>query len=447
MTLSGGSSSGSGGGIENFGTLTIKNSTISGNTTAGGGGGVNNYIGTVAITNSTISDNTANSSGGGVANYHGTVAITNSTISDNTANSSGGGVYNAFGYNGYFGGGGRVTITNSTISGNRANQGGGILNGDSPLSAALTLNDSLVAGNQAGFGPEINNESIGTVAANNFNLFGVNGNAGVTGFKPGRNDIVPAAGVQLADIVGPLGNNGGPTQTHALVAGSPAIDAANPIRCRDNSGAFLLTDQRGFVRHFDGNNDGKLRCDIGAVEFGAETVAPPLVFAAPRLPDAEVGVPYTSPPLVSGGVPPYSLHLVTGAFPPGLTDDPVNGTIIGTPTSFRSQNLRVQITDQDGTSATGSFSIRVLRALGITTRVLNAGIHGRAYRAILRAVGGKTPYNWSLFSGSLPQGLSLNSSTGLISGVPTEIGIFDLVFEVSDSLGGVIATPLTLTIK
>ena len=72
--------------------------------------------------------------------------------------------------------------------------------------------------------------------------------------------------VSLAQILGPLKNNGGPTQTHALVAGSPAIDAGNPGGCRDNSGALLQTDQRGFPRNVDGNSDGTARCDIGAVE-------------------------------------------------------------------------------------------------------------------------------------------------------------------------------------
>jgi hypothetical protein len=281
VTLSGGSSFGgllnrgtasiknsiisgnSGGGVStNNGILTIKNSTISGNTTPGGGGGVNNYIGGVAITNSTISDNTANSSGGGVANYHGNVAITNSTISDNTANSSGGGVYNAWGYNGYYGGGGSVTITNSTISGNRANRGGGIFN---TQSAALTLNNSLIFGNQAPVAPEIENRGI--VTATNFNLFGALNHAGDSGFVPGPTDIVLEPNVSVAQILGPLKNNGGPTQTHALVAGSPAIDAGNPNGCQDNSGALLQTDQRGFPRNVDGNSDGTARCDIGAVEF------------------------------------------------------------------------------------------------------------------------------------------------------------------------------------
>ena len=167
--------------------------------------------------------------------------------------------------------GGRVTIANSTISGNIANTGGGLSNAHSdygycglvtPCSpGTLTLSNSLIAGNQAAVAPEIANNSV--VNANNFNLFGANGNAGVTGFTPGPTDIVP--NVSLAQILGPLKNNGGPTQTHALVAGSPAIDAGDPGGCRDNSGALLQTDQRGFPRNVDGNGDGTARCDIGAV--------------------------------------------------------------------------------------------------------------------------------------------------------------------------------------
>ena len=75
--------------------------------------------------------------------------------------------------------------------------------------------------------------------------------------------------VPLANILGPLQNNGGPTQTHALVAGSPAIDAGNPNGCRDNAGVLLHTDQRGFLRPADGNNDGTSGCDIGAYEASA----------------------------------------------------------------------------------------------------------------------------------------------------------------------------------
>ena len=115
----------------------------------------------------------------------------------------------------------------------------------------LTLNRSLISGNNAPTGPEI--DSHGSVTADDLNLFGNNGNAGVTGFTPGASDIVPS--VKLSKIIGPLKKNGGPTKTHALVKGSPAIDAIP-----SSDPACTGTDQRGKPRpHGPG-------CDIGAFE-------------------------------------------------------------------------------------------------------------------------------------------------------------------------------------
>jgi hypothetical protein len=456
VTLSGGSSSGSGGGISNAGGLTVENSTISGNTANDGGGIYNSGAlgigsGFLSINNSTISGNTAND-GGGIYNSgalgigSGFLSINNSTISGNTAN-NGGGIFNFSSQ--YLAG--WVTITNSTISGNSANRAGGLFNSsacDFYCGGYLNLYNSLIAGNQSPLAPELENfAAVRNVLANNFNLFGTDGNAGVTGFTPGPTDIVPALGFSTAQILGPLKNNGGPTHTHGLLAGSPAIDAGNPRGCRNDSGELLLTDQRGYLRRFDGNDDGKLNCDIGAVEFGAETVSPSLILAAPRFPDAEAGVFFTSPPLVTKGVPPYSVELTAGVFPPGLNYDPIINAISGTPSSFGLKSFRLRITDHAGTSKTATFSVRILRAVGITTKTLPAAFNGRSYRARLVALGGKAPFSWSLLSGNMPQGLSLSGSTGVISGIPTVSGTFDLSFQVTDPMGGIANTTLILNIK
>jgi hypothetical protein len=133
---------------------------------------------------------------------------------------------------------------------------------------ALTLARTLVSGNTAPTGPEISNHiSFGVVIADNHNLFGFDGNAGVVGFSPGPIDVVPPAGILLSDILDPtLANNGGPTLTHALVPGGPAIDAGDPLYL-DSTGEPLLTDQRSRPRPVDGNSDGSTTCDIGAFEF------------------------------------------------------------------------------------------------------------------------------------------------------------------------------------
>jgi hypothetical protein len=224
-----------------------------------------NSTGDLTLQETTVSggEMPAGRSGGGVANYGGTLTIRHSTISGNVA-SFGGGMANF---------GGTLTVANSTISGNYASSGGGVANfrvyGYGGV-ATLTLDRTLISGNYAsdrGGGPEIYNGTDDTVVAHTYNLFGVDGTAGVAGFSPGASDIVPPAGVRLRDILEPtLADNGGPTKTHALVPGSPAIDAAGPV-CLDANGNPLTTDQRRRPRPVDGDGDEIAACDIGAFEF------------------------------------------------------------------------------------------------------------------------------------------------------------------------------------
>jgi hypothetical protein len=286
---------GLGGGLFNSGTLTLIRSKVTGNGTGSDGtsessthgGGVLN-TGILALTDSTVSNNGAggyySASGGGIYTT-GTATIVNSTVSGNIVD---GAVFIA-GPTSYGGGvdnGGALTVINSTISGNGAyghrgvgggisnrgtlvltqstvsdNLGGGVQNGVSLYSTGhtLTLDRTLVSGNTA---TEVINLDGNTVVANAFNLFGLNGTAGVSGFSPGPRDIVPAG--PLGDILAPLSDNGGPTETHALVAGSPAVDAVT----RGCPPPF--TDQRGLGRPADGDGDGAAACDVGAFELAAQ---------------------------------------------------------------------------------------------------------------------------------------------------------------------------------
>jgi len=134
-----------------------------------------------------------------------------------------------------------MTLSNSTVSGNSAAGTGGAGGGGISNVGTLTLINSTVNGNNAG--------------TNGGGIFNIG--------------TLTLTSSTVSPQLGPLQNNGGPTQTHALLAGSPAIDAGNPNGCRDQSGALLLKDQRGFRRTVDGDRDGTARCDIGAVEFGS----------------------------------------------------------------------------------------------------------------------------------------------------------------------------------
>ena len=226
---------GNGGGIfiYNGGTLTVSNSTISGNTTGGGGSGDQGggiwSAGTLTVSNSTISGNTA-SYGGGIFSGGGTLTVSNSTISGNTA-SLGGGIFSGSG------GGGTLTVSNSTISGNTLtsnSNGGGIYIG----SGTATITNSIVAGNTEGqAGTDC--VSCGTQSSNNL-------------ITTPTNIIDPKLGT--------LANNGGPTETMLPQAGSPAIATG--------LSSTLSTDQRGLPRP-TGNDIGS---DLGAVETTPLTV-------------------------------------------------------------------------------------------------------------------------------------------------------------------------------
>jgi Right handed beta helix region len=275
-TITGNTATDHAGGVYNkFGDVTLTQSTISGNTATDGGGVVNkgsfhhNYdgryrgYGILTLTQSTIAGNTATGRGGGVVNradYYGgaTLTLTQSTISGNRA-STGGGLVNTAG-----GDDSRVTATllQSTITGNTATDGGGVVTSAayevSHVTVTVTLAGSLVAGNVAPTAPEIL-RSAGTLTANAFNLFGVSGSAGVSGFTPGPTDVVPSA--PLSAILDPvLADHGGPTLTHALVPGSPAIDAIP--RGTNGCGTTVISDQRERARPQPAGG----RCDIGAYE-------------------------------------------------------------------------------------------------------------------------------------------------------------------------------------
>jgi CHAT domain-containing protein len=241
-TLSNNSATSQGGAIRNKnGTVTVTNSTLSGNSAIANGGGIDNFLGTTKVSNSTFSGNSSNAIGGAISS-NGTVTVSNSTISNNSAQSGGG-----------FNNGGTLTIVNSTLSGNSAKDfGGGIYNNGG---STATVKNSIVAGNTAVTGAEISNINNSTFTSQGYNLVGQNGNAGE--FPTIDSDIVLSGSIDTA--IAPLGNYGGTTQTHALVAGSPAIDAG------DNTGA-TNTDQRGGQRGgFGGLNAGE-KVDIGAFE-------------------------------------------------------------------------------------------------------------------------------------------------------------------------------------
>ena len=313
-----------GGGIYNDNsTLTVSNCTLSRNSADSGGGGILNDgrsggRATLSIINSTLDGNqTRMSIGGGILNTgrgrgRATLSISSSTLNANFASLEGGGIYN----DGEVDGTAMLTVSNSTLSGNSAhNAGGGISNDGNDGRATLSINNSTLSGNSSGFAgggilndhatlkvsnstlsgnsagqrngnvilnkqgtleigdtilkAETSNTNIlndrGRITSFGYNLSSDNGGGVLTG---------PGDQINTNPILGPLQNNGGPTFTHALLSGSPAINAGDP--------GFTpppAYDQRGpgFDRVVNG------RIDIGA--FEAQTT-PNAGFDTDAAPDA-----------------------------------------------------------------------------------------------------------------------------------------------------------------
>jgi hypothetical protein len=239
--------------------LTITNGSVPADNV---GGGVFNDHATLTISSCTLSGNSAGA-GGGIYNNgfnfgSATLTITNSTLSGNSAN-VGGGIYNA----GIHFGSATLTVTNSTLSGNSANPGGGgvggIFNNGSQGSATVEIG-STILNVGGGSGANITNFS-GTITSDGYNLSSDAAGGDVT---TGPGGFLNATGDQrnTNPLLGPLQDNGGPTFTHALLAGSPAINTGDPSFDPNAFDPPLLYDQRGsgFPRVANG------RIDIGAFE-------------------------------------------------------------------------------------------------------------------------------------------------------------------------------------
>lgn len=249
--------------------LTVYNSSISGNIKADGDGGGIYSLGTAVLVNSTLSNNSADSMGGAISNS-GTLNLYSVTIAQNTVG----------------------------ISGASFIEGGGIFSsGTTVLRNSIVANNTVVAGSS--------HDCYGTFVSEGYNLIENTTNCTITGDTTtnilGQDPMLDA-----------LSGNGGGTFTHALLAGSPAINAGNPGGCRDGNATLLTTDQRAYRRNGT--------CDIGAFEAnspGPATPTPTLTATATN----------TFPPPATA----TPTHTSTSTATPTRTPSPTN-TATATPT-------------------------------------------------------------------------------------------------------------------
>ncbi len=172
-----------------------------------------------------------------------------------------------------------------------------------------------------------------------------------------------------------------------------------------------------------------------------------LTVSTTSLPNGEVGSAYSQTLTETGGTAPFTWAITVGTLPAGLSLNTTTGLISGTPTAVGTSNFTAQVTDSAAATATAGLSITVNAAVSITTTSLPAGEVGSAYSQTLAASGGITPFTWSVSVGALPAGLSLNGSTGVISGTPTAVGTVAFTAMVTDSVARTATMALSIAVS
>lgn len=331
---------GFGGGIGGIGALSVTDCTVTGNQAQSGGGGI--FAGGIfLLENSTVSDNQA-PAGGGVEVTSQSGKIVNSTISGNrvTTATNGGGV-TLLSFCGFGPGAWELTLVNNTIANNGDNVA--LLNFNCNGSMLLKMANTLVADgsipNFRIFGATI--QSLGHNLDSDGSSGLVNGTLG---------DRVGTAVTPLNARLLPLGNYGGATQTHALLCGSPALDAGDNLIATSQG---LTTDQRGAARQVNGT------VDIGAFENHLAING--------VLPSAVANAPYNQTLTATGGTGDKTFTLGGGALPTGLILN-TNGALTGIPTQTGAFNFIALATDAAGLASACQFTLTVTCPV-ITIRV------------------------------------------------------------------------------
>ena len=412
---------GAGGGIYSQVPLTVVRSTISGNTavTAGGIGLLN---GTLMMTDSTVSGNVSSTSpGGGCFLQDTTATLRNCTFSNNTAtNNSAGAIY----HNATNGINSLLNLVNCTITGNSSAAGGALRTQTTAgaLSSVTQLKNTLTAGNTG------SNFVSGGVTASLVSQGNNLDSDGTSGFTNGLNgDLAGTVANKINALLSPRGNYGGPTQTHALLPGSPAINAGTA------TGA-PATDQRGIARV--GN------VDIGAFESrgftlatssgDSQTAAAGSAFALPL----SVSVSSANSERVNGGQVTFT--------PPGAG---ASASIAANPATIASGAATTGIVTANSTlggpysvaaSANGAAPVDFLLtntcpAISVNNPTSNTGTAGVAFSQTFTQSGGIGTVTFSTVS-ALPMGVTL-STAGILSGTPAQTGTFPISVNATDSNG------------
>ena len=171
---------------------------------------------------------------------------------------------------------------------------------------------------------------------------------------------------------------------------------------------------------------------------------PSLTFGPP--PAGEASIAYSDQLTATGGTGTLTWSVSSGSLPPGLTLNSSTGLLSGTPTAAGSYPFTVKITDTTGGTATKAVTLVIAAAPSLANPAPPSGQAGVAYSDALAVTGGTGPFTWAVSGGSLPPGLTLNASTGLLSGTPTDLGLYSFTVKVTDAFGLTATQSLNMTV-
>ncbi len=272
--------------------------------------------------------------------------------------------------------------------------------------------------------------------------------AATVSLSPGTATV---ASMKQLQFTAHVSGNSRPTLTWSASAGS--ISNAGVFTAPNVTSTTRVTITATSSSHRAGSD-----IDVESSEkaVAAVTVTPPtpststLAITNSALPEANASLPYTASLSAVGGIAPYKWSLVSGSLPQGVQLQGASGAIAGTTSKLGSYPLSVKVTDASGHDATAGFSLTVTAqsmTLAITSSSLPAADASVLYSAPLSATGGVTPYQWSLASGSLPSGIQLQSSSGVLTGTTAVAGSYPFSLRVTDASGNHASAAFNLTVS